>query len=288
MSKSKYKVTSFTERVATTPYSKEIVKGAARAMFVTAWADAWERAVEDGEEEQLPWRGGDELTEVAPPTPRDFHEDAEVFVRTTAFDSDTNLSGMANAHKIDHEKFGFNLAMEGMGHGVGLYDLIEDHGLKISHIEPILDIEDVRKYGFEGLSATTGKFRVGERVQLHPGTDRWMMGDRYGEVVKVTSQYVHVKLDKSGKTLKFSEDRLLNLDGSLRGLEGGHRGGRIAEITKAYIREYSDSGQITAYVEWIDTNGKSGRTEGHPQGVHMRALLDRARREGVKVGEEIW
>lgn len=32
--------------------------------------------------------------------------------------------------------------------------------------------------------------------------DAWMRGDRYGEVVKVTAQYVHVKMDKSGRTLK--------------------------------------------------------------------------------------
>jgi hypothetical protein len=56
------------------------------------------------------------------------------------------------------------------------------------------------------------------RVQIPAYTDRWMMGDRYGEVVKVTDSKVpeqhgakagervdiaHVKLDKSGKTLRF-------------------------------------------------------------------------------------
>ena len=51
------------------------------------------------------------------------------------------------------------------------------------------------------------------RVQIPAYTDRWMMGDRYGEVVKTTrsrnlcDKYgpveVHtVKLDKSGKTIK--------------------------------------------------------------------------------------
>ena len=41
------------------------------------------------------------------------------------------------------------------------------------------------------------------RVQIPVYTDRWMMGDRYGEVVKIVNQIAHVKLDKSGKTLKF-------------------------------------------------------------------------------------
>lgn len=58
------------------------------------------------------------------------------------------------------------------------------------------------------------------RVQIPAYTDRWMMGDRYGEVVKVVRRGIdkkrgavvmgyeqveiaHVKLDKSGKTMKF-------------------------------------------------------------------------------------
>ena len=62
------------------------------------------------------------------------------------------------------------------------------------------------------------------RVQIPAYTDRWMMGDRYGEVVKVTKvrkgfrsgasvsadhkgtyvEVAHVKLDKSGKTVRFA------------------------------------------------------------------------------------
>lgn len=55
------------------------------------------------------------------------------------------------------------------------------------------------------------------RVQIPAYTDRWMMGDRYGEVVKIRRrkgrakngpedpdyEVAHVKLDKSGKTLPF-------------------------------------------------------------------------------------
>ena len=55
------------------------------------------------------------------------------------------------------------------------------------------------------------------RVQIPAYTDRWMMGDRYGVVTKVTMKPVpksgeanafalrevaHVKLDKSGKTVR--------------------------------------------------------------------------------------
>lgn len=50
------------------------------------------------------------------------------------------------------------------------------------------------------------------RVQIPAYTDRWMMGDRFGEVVKVTkprtvgyadtTEIAHVKLDISGKTVR--------------------------------------------------------------------------------------
>ena len=50
---------------------------------------------------------------------------------------------------------------------------------------------------------------IGRRVQLHPGTDQWMMGDRYGTVVKALvaeegkEQPVYrIKLDKSKQHIR--------------------------------------------------------------------------------------
>ena len=52
------------------------------------------------------------------------------------------------------------------------------------------------------------------RVQIPAYTDCWMMGDRYGEIVKVTKgvsrafkpvynyELAYVRLDKSGKTVR--------------------------------------------------------------------------------------
>jgi hypothetical protein len=62
----------------------------------------------------------------------------------------------------------------------------------------------------------------------------------------------------------------------------------IKQITKAYIRTYSDSGQVQAGVEWVDHRGKTGRTVGDPENMHMKALLTRAKREGVKVETQEW
>jgi hypothetical protein len=62
----------------------------------------------------------------------------------------------------------------------------------------------------------------------------------------------------------------------------------ITEITKAYVRTYSDTGQVIAYVEWVDDKGEAGRTEGRESNGHMIALLLRAEREGVTVERQRW
>lgn len=46
-------------------------------------------------------------------------------------------------------------------------------------------------------------FKKGQRVQLHPGTDRWMRGDRYGEIFGIGRRYLAVKMDKSGDIVRF-------------------------------------------------------------------------------------
>lgn len=46
------------------------------------------------------------------------------------------------------------------------------------------------------------QYNVGDRVELHSATDAWMAGDRYGEVKKIGRFYLHIKMDRSGKTRK--------------------------------------------------------------------------------------
>ena len=44
-----------------------------------------------------------------------------------------------------------------------------------------------------------------KRVEVPAYTDRWMMGDRFGVITKVSRQrpeIAHVLLDKSGKTIR--------------------------------------------------------------------------------------
>lgn len=46
------------------------------------------------------------------------------------------------------------------------------------------------------------RLQLGDRVQLHPATDQWAQGDRYGEVVGFTRMHnVRVRLERSGRTL---------------------------------------------------------------------------------------
>lgn len=69
-------------------------------------------------------------------------------------------------------------------------------------------------------------FRKGERVQLHAATDQWMRGDRYGTVVGYGREAefydtdtkergkvrpVRVRLDKSGRVMRFHPDNLFSL-----------------------------------------------------------------------------
>lgn len=59
------------------------------------------------------------------------------------------------------------------------------------------------------------KYLVGDRVQLHPATDLWMAGDRFGEVKAITwnntdgyYKYV-IHTDSSGRHVRIRESDIL-------------------------------------------------------------------------------
>jgi hypothetical protein len=56
------------------------------------------------------------------------------------------------------------------------------------------------------------QFRVGDRVQLHPATDAWMMGDRYGTVIKIGRQLLHVRMDRSNKVRKVTPGNIYDIN----------------------------------------------------------------------------
>lgn len=69
--------------------------------------------------------------------------------------------------------------------------------------------------GSEYADALRGWLRAGgftPRVEVHPATDSWMSGDRYGIVVSVGREYLTVRMDASGRLRKF---RPTNLYGAI-------------------------------------------------------------------------
>jgi len=55
--------------------------------------------------------------------------------------------------------------------------------------------------------------KPGDRVQLHPATDAWMRGDRFGTVIKVSKSSVVVLMDKSGRKLVMAFKNVEVIDG---------------------------------------------------------------------------
>lgn len=51
-------------------------------------------------------------------------------------------------------------------------------------------------------------FTAGDRIQMHPATDYWMRGARFGEVVKVGRAKLEVKLDMFGRTFRTSPQNI--------------------------------------------------------------------------------
>jgi hypothetical protein len=47
-------------------------------------------------------------------------------------------------------------------------------------------------------------YKIGDRVELHPATDLWMRGERYGEITGIGTKYARIKLDKSEKTVSIT------------------------------------------------------------------------------------
>lgn len=63
------------------------------------------------------------------------------------------------------------------------------------------EVKDMKEEGQHLRSEAHASFK-GKRAQLHPGTDWWMRGARYGEVVGVTGNLYKIKLDATGKVVK--------------------------------------------------------------------------------------
>lgn len=60
-------------------------------------------------------------------------------------------------------------------------------------------------------------------------------------------------------------------------------------IKRVFIRHYTDNGSTKVYVEWANGSRTEGNVCGRKGlGAHMTALLERAKRQGLKVERETW
>ena len=50
-----------------------------------------------------------------------------------------------------------------------------------------------------------------DRIQIHPALDLWMMGARYGTVVKVGPKRIVVKLDKLIRTVSLKPEDIVEI-----------------------------------------------------------------------------
>jgi hypothetical protein len=113
----------------------DIFESAARALFVNAWADR--------EEEEGRTYPGQELMEVAPETPDDARLAAASLFKSTELVNKKQIENLyfralKLSGKEDNEHwrdlFGHYLAMEALGHGVGLGDEFRDHGVEVPDV----------------------------------------------------------------------------------------------------------------------------------------------------------
>lgn len=72
----------------------------------------------------------------------------------------------------------------------------------------LLMLENAKKNISQQGNILLSSFKVGERVELHPATDAWMAGDRYGEIEEIGRFYLHVRMDRSKLLRKLTPDKI--------------------------------------------------------------------------------
>lgn len=118
-------------------WPKDMLDMVARTLFVMAWADQ--------EEREGRGHSGQELMEVAPSTPPDADQAAVGLMKSFELLNKKSFEQMHHKalltggnledSKKNREEFGYSLAMEALGTGVGLGDEFGKHGLEVPYIE---------------------------------------------------------------------------------------------------------------------------------------------------------
>lgn len=135
------------------------------------------------------------------------------------------------------------------------------------------------------------EIQIGNRVQVSPATDAWMRGDRYGEVTGVGKKYVHIKMDRSGRTLKFSPELIYEV------LASNPRKRRVKKFTRQESAQLFDKlarmseSQAEAYLNTPEGEAarqafnikmmKRNPCKGGKRAVRRRVVHRKRRKSGV-------
>jgi hypothetical protein len=65
--------------------------------------------------------------------------------------------------------------------------------------------------GNDPMTYSLTDFSPGDRVELHPGTDQWMMGARFGTVVKIGRAKLFVRIDWLSGNIRVAPANICNI-----------------------------------------------------------------------------
>lgn len=162
-----------------------VIEGAARALFVQAWADACscgndyqscsDEDTDAGYDPDLEHEANDpgqcELMDVAPDTPRDALLEGAAFIGALEQANGSNIEALANratdadikagnlekGDEIDPSDFGHYLAMEGLGHGVAWTDSHAEFSVYAIRGDKPLALPHVEYHAWDAMDAIKGE-----------------------------------------------------------------------------------------------------------------------------------
>lgn len=127
----------------------EVADAAAEAIWVSEWASAWERLVEDDiiDMDDTPYGPGEELSLSAPEVPEEIRQTAQRLLDLVESKSGRTIEdiyGDAQSDPCDvpsdEQELGYQLGMVWLGHGVGVADSVHE-ALRGLHGEVLVEVD---------------------------------------------------------------------------------------------------------------------------------------------------
>lgn len=111
------------------------------------------------------------------------------------------------------------------------------------------------------MSYTLNDFTKGDRVELHPATDLWMRGARYGTVVGIGRNVLRVSVDRlNDRVVRVAPANIGNIVGSIlpgHAACGIGEGRAMAEYTRVFdaarkAQGFKSAADLAAWFEYFD------------------------------------